>query len=64
MGPRNFDKECSCYITMKYRCDPMLPPISSYNSRRDEVTIFQINNNGNSWIVYKGFLAIGGKFVV
>ena len=47
---------------MRYRSDPILPHIS-YNSRRDEVTIQQVANDGVHWIVFKGFLNIGGKTV-
>jgi len=57
------DKLCSCHVTMRFRSDSTLPPLS-YNSRRDEVTIFQVANNGSSWIVFKGFLKMGGKVVV
>ncbi|CAF2863922.1 unnamed protein product [Rotaria sp. Silwood2] len=46
---------------MRYRSDPALPPILC-NSRRDEVTIFQIDNNGGTWIVFKGFLEAGDSF--
>lgn len=49
---------------MRYRSDPTLPPPISHNSRPDEVTIFQVVNNGLSWIVFKGFLHMNGKFVV
>jgi hypothetical protein len=45
---------------MRYRSDPTLPSMSQ-NSRRDEVTIFQVANNGFTWIVFKGFVKMDGK---
>lgn len=48
---------------MRYRSDPSLPPISR-NSRRDEVIIFQVDNNGSTWIVFKGFIKMGGKIII
>ncbi len=45
---------------MRYRSDPTLPPML-HNSRRDEVTIFQVANNDFTWIVFKGFVKMGGK---
>ncbi len=57
------DNQCSCHITMRYRSDPTLPSLS-HNSRRDEVTIFQVSNDGSTWIVFKGFLKVDGKIIV
>lgn len=56
------DEQCSCSITMRYRSDPTLC-FPSQNSRRDEVTVFQIDNHDFSWIVFKGFLKVDGKIV-
>ncbi|CAF0820332.1 unnamed protein product [Adineta steineri] len=61
IGPNNLYKSWSCQITMSYRFDPTLPPVLQ-NSRRDEVTIFQVVNNGFSWIVFKGFLKMNDTF--
>jgi hypothetical protein len=63
IGPRIMDNQCSCYITMRYRSDPTLPSRSP-NSRRDEVTIFQVANDGAAWIIFKGFLKPDGKIIV
>ncbi|CAF3840209.1 unnamed protein product [Rotaria sp. Silwood1] len=46
---------------MRYRSNPTLPSIA-HNSRRDEVTIFQVANNGSNWIVFKGFLKMDDSF--
>lgn len=48
---------------MRYRSDPTLPPIS-YNARRDEVTILQIDSHGTTEVVFKGYLTTGGEFLV
>lgn len=48
---------------MKYRSDPTLPSVSQY-SRRDEVTVFQAAKDGSAWIVFRGFLKIGGKIIL
>ncbi|CAF3770965.1 unnamed protein product [Rotaria sp. Silwood1] len=61
IGPRTLDNQCSCLITMRYRSNPTLPSIA-HNSRRDEVTIFQVANNGSNWIVFKGFLKMDDSF--
>ena len=44
---------------MRYQSDPTL----SQNTRRDEVTIFQVANDGSTWILFKGFLKANGKIV-
>ncbi|CAF2096993.1 unnamed protein product [Rotaria magnacalcarata] len=61
IGPRALDKQCSCLITMRYRSDPTLTSIA-HNSRRDEVTIFQVADNGSTWIVFKGFVKMHDPF--
>ncbi|CAF5218225.1 unnamed protein product, partial [Rotaria magnacalcarata] len=46
---------------MRYRSDPTLPS-TAHNSRRDEVTIFQVADNGSTWIVFKGFVKMHDPF--
>ncbi|CAF5225706.1 unnamed protein product, partial [Rotaria magnacalcarata] len=46
---------------MRYRSDPTLTSIA-HNSRRDEVTIFQVADNGSTWIVFKGFVKMHDPF--
>ena len=48
---------------MRYRSDPTLPS-TAYTSRRDEVTILQVADNGSTWAVFKGFVKMHGIFAV
>ncbi|UJR17089.1 hypothetical protein I4U23_003986 [Adineta vaga] len=61
IGPKHLDNPCFCQITMCYRSDPTLPSIL-HNTRRDEITIFQLTKNGLTWIVFKGFLKTSDAF--
>lgn len=49
---------------MRYRSDPTLPSMPYKTSRRDEVTVFQVANDGSTWIIFKGFLKMGGKILL
>ena len=55
-------KQCFCQITMIYRSD-VAPSIFSHDAKRDEVTIFQEDRNGYTFVVFKGFLKAGGKIL-
>jgi len=48
---------------MRYRSDPTLPRPTTNNSRRDEIKVIQMTNEGFQWIVFQGFLRMHGYLI-
>ncbi len=49
----------ACEVTMSYRSKPI---VNTEKPVRDEIVVMQQHSTGENLVIYRGFLAKGGKY--